>query len=104
MLVYGHLHKVGHSNAGNLHRILEAEEKAHTRSILDRHIQQVLAQELHRALGNGKLLISCQHRRKGTLTRTVGAHNSVYLTGTYLKVDTSKNLLIANLGVQILYT
>ena len=48
--------------------VLEAKEETLARTLLDRHIENILAQELHLTLRYGKLLVARQYRGKRRFT------------------------------------
>ena len=99
LFLNGHLHKIGHRHAGNLDRILEAEEQPQPRPILDRHRQQVVPLKSRRSCRHGELLVSGQHRRQRALARTVGPHDRMYLAGLHVEVDAPQDLLVVDRSV-----
>ena len=103
LFVHGQLHEIGHRDARDLDRVLEAEEQAQARPVFDRHVQQILPQERRRTFGDGELFIAREHRRERRLARTVGAHDGMHLAGSDLEVDAPQDLLAVDGRMQIFY-
>ena len=83
LLVYRRTHKVHHTDSGNLHRILERQKQTFMTAILRTQSQQIFSFKSHRTFRYLKSRIAYQHRRKGTLSGTVGSHNSMNFTFLY---------------------
>src|ERR687898_78270 len=101
--VDGGTKEVGHRDAGNLARVLEREEHPHLGSLVGFKLQDVLALEGYRALGNLVARMPHQHVRERALPRAVRAHDRVDLALPDLEVQTLDDLVAVNLNVQILY-
>src|SRR5918995_1151264 len=101
--VDGGTKEVGHRDAGNLARVLEREEHPHLGSLVGFKLQDVLALEGYRALGNLVARMPHQHVRERALPRAVRAHDRVDLALPDLEVQTLDDLVAVDLNVQILY-
>src|ERR1019366_3194 len=89
------------AHPGDLHRVLEGEEDSGRGPVLGRQGEQVLALEEDRA-GDVVGLVAGHHVGEGALARAVGAHDGVYLARSNFEVDPPKDLIVADLGVEVL--
>ena len=103
LLVNGVLHEVGHADAGNLDRILKAEEQPGAGPLLDRHAEQIAPLEKNLALGHLEALVARQHRGQRALARAVRPHDRMDLAGTHRQIDSLQYLLAVDSGMQIFH-
>ena len=99
MLVQGGTHKVHHAYPRYFNRILEAEEDTFAAAVFRFEFQQVLSVESNFTLSNFKSRITYQYTAKGTLSRTVRPHDSMYLTCFHRKVDAFQYLFAIHVGM-----
>ena len=97
LFVHGHLHKVGHRHARNLHRVLKSEEQPHAGTLLDGQRQQILLQEGRLATRDREFLVPGQHRSQRALSRAVRSHDGMHLAGLHLEVDALQYLFSGDL-------
>ena len=79
--------EVGVGDAGNFGRILESEEDAGARALVDAHAQQVPAVHGDGAAGNDVAFVAGDHLRERRLAGAVRAHDGVDLAGGNFKGD-----------------
>ena len=101
LLVDGGFHEVDIAHAGNLHRILEAQENAGPGAFLGRKGQQVAAVVGDGAFCDGKSVASRQDGREGALAGAVGPHYCVDFTRLDFQVDAAENLFLTDGCVQV---
>ena len=96
MRIDSSLHEVGDGHSRNLDRILERKEDTGPCTFLWTHSQKVLAKKLYAASCHSELRLSSKHCRQGTLSRTVRAHHSMYLSLSDDEIHTFQYFLILN--------
>ena len=74
-------------DAGNLHRILEAEKNAGAGTFIGGQREQVLALEQHFTTLDHIGRVPRQNLGEGALAGTVGPHDRMHFAGTYREVD-----------------
>ena len=72
-------------------------------AVFGREGEEVDAVEDGFAGGDGESRVAGKHAREGALARSVGAHDGVDFAGAYGEVDTAKDFLAIDAGMQIAY-
>src|SRR5664280_1578884 len=96
-----HAQEVQVAHPGDLHRVLEGEEEAGRGTVLGRQGEQVLVLEADRA-GDAVGLVAGKHVGEGALARAVRAHDGVYFARRNFEVDSPEDLVVTDLGVEVL--
>src|ERR1035438_2208904 len=89
------------AHPGDLHRVLEGQEHTGRGPVLGRQGEQVPALEEDLA-GDVVGLMAGHHVGEGALARAVRAHDGVYLARCDFEVDPPEDLVVADLGVEVL--
>ena len=103
LLVDGGTHEVDHAHARYLYGVLEREEQPLVAAVFGRQLQQVLSVKLYGTLRHLVGGMSHKHVAQCTLSRTIRAHDGMYLTGAHLKVYTLQYLFAIDAGMQVAY-
>jgi hypothetical protein len=88
-------------DAGDLDRILEAEEQALPRRARARHFEQVLAAEGDAAAGRFIARAPAQHIAERRLAGAVGAHDRVHSPAFTLRLEPLEDFLAVDFGAEV---
>src|SRR5690606_11764435 len=89
----GRAQEVRHRHTGDLDRVLHGEEEAGAGTLVDLHLQEVLAVEQHLTLGHLVGRVAGQRVGERRLARPVGAHDRVDLAAVDGEVDALEDRL-----------
>ena len=96
------LQEVGVVDAGDLHRILKAEEHAFPGTLLRRHLEKVLAFVEDFPLGDLIVVAPGEDVGQRALAGAVGSHDGVDFTSLHFQIETAENFLAVDSNVQVL--
>ena len=88
-------------DAGDLDRILKAEEQASGGTFVRVERQQILSAKLYAAAGHFVARLAAEHIRQRRFARAVRAHDRMYLARRHVQAQTLEDRLIAYLRVKI---
>ncbi len=94
-------HEVEVPDAGDLHGVLERKEDPGGGAVLRQHRQQVLPLEEDFA-GDVVGLVASEHVRESALAGSVRPHERLHLARLELEAEASEDLVVADLGVEVL--
>ena len=79
------------ADARNFDRVLEGHEDAFSRAVFRRHLKQIFAVKLHRAVGYLIIFAPRQRRRKRTFPGAVRPHDGVNFARPDVKIEATQD-------------
>ena len=89
-------------HAGNLHRVLEAEEQPRRSALVRLHVEQILPVEIDRTLGDLITGPPAEHIRQRRLARAIGTHDRMDFARIDAEREALEDRLVGDRGVEVI--
>ena len=101
LLLQSSFKEAAQANAGHLQGVLEGQEHACLRTLINRQFSNIFTVENNAATGDGVFGVAHQSIAQGGFTGAVGAHEHMGFAGFNIKIDAVQDLLVFHINLQI---